>query len=75
MVQAESERLFKIFIDYVIRMNEAQCYDVSIILDGFDKKVLSRYVPVSQEARKWSAMIEEYGQVNPRKQAKLSGFL
>lgn len=74
MVQAESERLFKMFVDYATRMNEAQCYDVSIILDGFDKNVLSRYVPVSQMARKWSSMIDEYRHVNPKKQAKLSGF-
>lgn len=74
MVQAESERLFKMFVDYAMQMNEAQCYDIAIILDGFDRKVLSRYLPVSQLARKWSSTIEEYRQVNPKKQAKLSGF-
>jgi hypothetical protein len=74
MVQAESERLFKMFIDYAMLMNEARCYDVSIILYGFDKKVLSRYVPISQLARKWSSTIAEYMQVNPRAQSKLFEF-
>lgn len=74
MGQAESERLFKLFLEYVTRMNENQCYDVSIILDGFDMDVLSKYVQVSQLARKWSSLIEEYKQVNPKEQAKLSGF-
>jgi hypothetical protein len=74
MAQAESERLFKMLIDYAMRMNEDQCYDVSIILDGFNRDVLSRYVPVSQLARKWSEMVDGYRHVNPKKLAKLSAF-
>lgn len=74
MVQAESERLFKLFIDYVMKANEEHCYDVYVILDEFDREVLSGYVPVSQLARRWSSMIDEYRHINPKKQAKLSGF-
>lgn len=74
MAQAESERLFKMLVEYTMRMNEKQCYDVYMILDGFNKDVLSRYLPVSQLARKWSSMIDEYRHINPKKQAKLSGF-
>ncbi|MGI0014424.1 MAG: hypothetical protein ACREBU_13425 [Nitrososphaera sp.] len=74
MGQSEGERLFKMLVDYAREMNEARCYDVSLILEGFDKTVLSKYIMVSPLATKWSAVIREYGQLDPREQSKLIGF-
>lgn len=74
MGQQEEERLFKMFIYYANGRNEARCYDVSLILEGFDKTILSKYVSVSPLARKWSAIIKEYRRADPREQSKLIGF-
>lgn len=51
MAQAEAERLFKMLVDYAKEMNELRCYDVSLILEGFDKRVLSKYVSISLSPR------------------------
>jgi hypothetical protein len=70
----EADRLFKMLLDYAKEMGVKRCYDVAVILEGYDRKVLSKYSAVSPLARRWSAMIKEYRQVDPREQSTLTGF-
>lgn len=74
MAQPEAERIFRMLLDYSKVRSESRCYDVSLILEGFEKEVLTKYCAESPLARKWSAMIKEYRAVDPREQSKLPGF-
>lgn len=74
MAQAEAERLFNLLIAYARGMNDAGRYDISLILSGYDKDVLSKYTAVSTIAKRWSSIIKEYRRTERRKQSKLIGF-
>ncbi|HEX7033529.1 MAG TPA: hypothetical protein VF172_11065 [Nitrososphaera sp.] len=74
MAQIDAAFLFRLLVDYEIKMNEQNCYDVVKILDGYDREVLSNYKEFSPLAKRWSSMIKEYRRLDPRGQSKLSGF-
>lgn len=70
----EADRLFKMFLDYAKDMSAKRCYDIAKVLEGYDKEVLAKHSTVSPLAKRWSAMIKEYRQVDPREQSTLTGF-
>lgn len=47
----EADRLFKMFIDYTMRMNKSRCYDVSVILEGFSRNTFKMHTSFAIERK------------------------
>jgi len=67
----EAEKIFKMYLDYLMVVSERDIFDSYRVLELFDKESLSKIADISLTAKRYQSMIREYLDKDPRVQTKL----